>query len=223
MKIQHWLLIALLSTTVLSQGCKSWNKSQKGAVIGTASGGAAGAVIGKASGNTAVGAVIGAAVGGAAGAIIGNEMDKQAEEIEKNVPGATVNRVEEGIVVEFSSNVLFGFDSYALTPTAKNKLDDLIGVIQKYPDTDIEIHGHTDSKGSAKYNMNLSEQRAQEVANYMVSQNTSRSRLKTIGYGQKNPKFSNDDDAGRTKNRRVEFAIYANEDMKREAAQATSN
>lgn len=223
MKIQHWLLIALLSTTLLTQGCKSWNKSQKGAVIGTASGGAAGAIIGKASGNTAVGAVIGAAVGGAAGAIIGNEMDKQAEEIEKNVPGATVNRVEEGIVVEFSSNVLFGFDSYALTPAAKSKLDDLIEVVQKYPDTNIEIHGHTDSKGSAKYNMNLSEQRAKEVADYMVSQNTSRSRLKTIGYGQNNPKFSNDDETGRTKNRRVEFAIYANEDMKREAAKATSN
>lgn len=223
MKIQHWLLIVLLSSTVLTQGCKSWNKSQKGAVVGTASGGAAGAIIGKASGNTAMGAVIGAAVGGAAGAIIGNEMDKQAEEIEKKVPGATVNRVEEGIVIEFASNVLFGFDSYALTPTAKNNLDELNSVVQKYPNTIIEIHGHTDSKGSAKYNMNLSERRAQEVANYMVSKNTTRSRLKTIGYGQKNPKFSNDDEAGRTKNRRVEFAIYANEEMKREAAKSNSN
>jgi len=223
MKIQHWLLIGLLSSTLLLQGCKPWNRSQKGAVIGTASGGAAGAIIGKASGNTAVGAVVGAAVGGAAGAIIGNEMDKQAAEIKKNVPGATVTRVGEGIVIEFSSNVLFGFDSYALTPAAKTNLDELNAIVQKYPDTQIEIHGHTDSQGTAKYNQGLSERRAKSVADYMVSKNTPRSRLTTIGYGQKKPKFDNDTEANRAKNRRVEFAIFASEEKKREAARSTSN
>lgn len=220
MKIQHWLLVALLSTSVLTLGCKSWNKSQKGAVIGTASGSAAGAIIGKASGNTAMGAVIGAAVGGAAGAIIGNEMDKQAAEIKKKVPGATVTRVGEGIVIEFDSNVLFGFDSYSLTSTAKTNLNELIAVVQKYPNTNIEIHGHTDSQGSAKYNQGLSERRAKAVSDYMVANNTPRARLTAISYGEKKPKFSNKDEEGRAKNRRVEFAIYANEEMKREAAKS---
>ncbi len=128
------------------------NKTQKGAVIGTAGGGAAGAVIGKASGNTALGAIIGAVVGGSAGAIIGNQMDKQAKEIEKTVPDAKVIRVEEGIVVEFSSNVLFGFDKSGLTNDSKNSLNKLIKILDEYPDTDIEIQGHTDSKGSNSYN-----------------------------------------------------------------------
>jgi outer membrane protein OmpA-like peptidoglycan-associated protein len=218
MKTSNWILIAILLSTLFFQGCKSWNRTQKGAAIGTATGGAAGAIIGKASGNTALGAVIGAAVGGAAGAVIGNQMDKQAAEIKKNVPGATVHRVGEGIVIEFSSNVLFGFDSYALTPAAKSNLDQLVTILQKYPDTDIEIHGHTDSQGTAKYNQGLSERRANAVSSYLSSKNVAKSRLTSIGYGEKKPKFSNSTAADRAKNRRVEFAITANEKMKREAA-----
>ena len=122
------------------------NKAQKGAVIGTATGGAIGAVVGKATGNTALGAVIGAAVGGTTGAIIGNKMDKQAEEIKNTVPDAKVERVGEGIVVEFSSNVLFGFDKAELSSDAKTNLDKLVTVLNTYPDTNIELQGHTDSK-----------------------------------------------------------------------------
>ena len=126
-----------------------------------------GAVIGKASGNTALGAIIGAAVGGATGAVIGHQMDKQAEEIKNNVPDAKVERVGEGIVVEFSSNVLFGFDKSILSYDAKANLDKLVTVLNEYNDTDIELQGHTDSKGSMAYNQTLSEERAGTVSGYL--------------------------------------------------------
>src|SRR5665811_1702728 len=112
-------LVVVLSAAFIFTGCATWNKTQKGAVVGTAAGGAAGAVIGRASGNTALGAIIGAAVGGASGAVIGRQMDKQAEEIEKTVPDAKVERVGEGIVVEFSSTVLFDYDKSNLSNEQK--------------------------------------------------------------------------------------------------------
>ena len=146
-------LIMIMTAALIFASCSSMNKTQKGAIVGTAGGAAAGAVIGNASGNTALGAIIGAAVGGATGAIIGHQMDKQAEEIEKTVPDAKVIRVGEGIVVEFSSNVLFGFDESNLSDDAKSNLNKLIKVLDGYPDTDIEIQGHTDSKGSQEYNL----------------------------------------------------------------------
>ncbi len=152
-------LIVLLSAAFIFSGCATWNKTQKGAVIGTAAGGTAGAVIGRASGNTALGAIIGAAVGGASGAIIGRQMDKQAEEIKKTVPDAKVERVGEGIVVEFNSNVLFAFDKSNLSNDAKTNLDKLVLVLNNYSETNIEVQGHTDSRGSEAYNQTLSEQR----------------------------------------------------------------
>ncbi|HTG56737.1 MAG TPA: OmpA family protein, partial [Niabella sp.] len=172
----------------------------------------------KATGNTALGAIIGAAVGGTAGAIIGKKMDKQAEEIKQEVPGAKVERVEEGIVVEFSSAVLFGFDQAALTTASKSTLDDLITILNKYPDTDVEIQGHTDNTGTEKYNQALSERRASVVSNYLADKGIGLQRLSTIGYGLRNPKYSNDTPDGRSKNRRVEFLITANDKMKSDAA-----
>src|SRR5665647_1908667 len=145
-------LIMIISAVLILSGCASWNKTQKGAVVGTAAGGAMGAVIGRASGNTALGAIIGATVGGATGAVIGNKMDKQAEEIKNTVPDAKVERVGEGIIVEFSSNVLFGFDQSNLSDDAKVSLDKLVKVLNSYAETDIEVQGHTDSKGSVSYN-----------------------------------------------------------------------
>lgn len=129
MKNLRVILLVVLSTTLFLGGCATWNKTQKGAVIGTAAGGATGAVIGRASGNTALGAIIGAAVGGASGAVIGRQMDKQAEEISKTVPDAKVERVGEGIVVEFNSSVLFGFDKSNLSEAAKTNLDKLVIVL----------------------------------------------------------------------------------------------
>src|SRR5665647_1148557 len=141
-------LIMIISAVLILSGCASWNKTQKGAVVGTAAGGAMGAVIGRASGNTALGAIIGATVGGATGAVIGHQMDKQAEEIKNTVPDAKVERVGEGIVVEFNSNILFGFDKSTLSYESKSNLDKLVTVLNTYKDTDIELQGHTDSKGS---------------------------------------------------------------------------
>lgn len=210
-------LYLLITLGLIFSSCASMNKTQKGAVVGTAGGGAMGAVIGKASGNTALGAIIGAAVGGTTGAIIGNKMDKQAEEIRKSVPDANVERVGEGIVVEFSSNVLFGFDQYNLTNDSKISLDKLVQVLEAYPDTDIEVQGHTDSRGSVEYNQNLSVRRASSVSSYLTSQGVKRGRVNVVGYGEALPKYDNKSAEGRDENRRVEFLITANEKMKAEA------
>ncbi len=207
-------LITLISVVLLFSGCASMNKTQKGGAIGAGAGGAMGAVIGKASGNTALGAIIGAAVGGATGAVIGHQMDKQAEEIKKTVPDAKVERVGEGIVVEFSSAVLFGFDQSILSAEAKSNLDKLVKVLNVYPDTDIEVQGHTDSKGSVSYNMNLSIERAAAVSNYLRTNGIVTNRISIKGFGETVPKYSNDSEIGRTQNRRVEFLITANEKMK---------
>ncbi|HYJ38700.1 MAG TPA: OmpA family protein [Chitinophagaceae bacterium] len=210
-------LMIWAAAAILITGCKNMNKTQKGAVIGTAGGAAAGAVIGKAAGNTAMGAIIGAAVGGVTGAIIGKKMDKQANEIEKDVPGAKVERVGEGIVVEFSEKILFGFDRADLTNSATKNLDKLSTILQKYPDTDIEIQGHTDNVGTENYNEGLSERRASAVTGYLRGKGISSSRMKPLGYGETAPKYANTSENGRSQNRRVEFLITANEKMKEDA------
>jgi outer membrane protein OmpA-like peptidoglycan-associated protein len=214
MKKLRMSLIMILSAVLILSGCASWNKTQKGAVVGTAAGGGMGAVIGKASGNTALGAIIGAAVGGATGAVIGHQMDKQAEEIKKTVPDAKVERVGEGIVVEFSSNVLFAFDKSNLSNDAKTNLNKLVTVLNNYPDTNIELQGHTDSKGSEAYNQTLSVNRATAVSVYLAGKSITASRVTTKGFGESLPKYDNETAEGRTQNRRVEFLITANEKMK---------
>ncbi len=216
-------LLIVLSAAFLFTGCSTWNKTQKGAVIGTTAGGAAGAVIGRASGNTALGAIIGAAVGGASGAVIGRQMDKQAEEIAKTVPDAKVERIGEGIVVEFSSNILFAFDKSNLSEEAKTNLDKLVVVLNNYPDTDIEVQGHTDSRGSEAYNQTLSEQRAGTVSGYLSDKGIAYNRLTIKGFGETLPKYENNTADGRTQNRRVEFMITANEKMKAEAEKEASS
>ena len=223
MKKLKMISVVFLSAAVILAGCASWNKTQKGAVVGTATGGAMGAVIGKASGNTALGAIIGAAVGGAAGAVIGNSMDKQAEEIKKTVPDAKVERVGEGIVVEFNSNVLFGFDKSLLAMDAKANLDKLVTVLDTYNETNIELQGHTDSKGSISYNQNLSEERAQTVFGYLDAKGIKSNRMTTKGFGESAPKYDNETTDGRSQNRRVEFLITANEKMKADAKKEASN
>jgi outer membrane protein OmpA-like peptidoglycan-associated protein len=217
MKKLKLYLVILSGAFLIMAGCASWNKTQKGAVVGTAAGGAMGAVIGNAAGNTALGAIIGAAVGGTTGAVIGHKMDKQAEEIAKTVPDAKVERVGEGIVVEFNSNVLFAFDKSDLSADAKTSLDKLVKVLDSYPDTDIEVQGHTDSKGSVAYNQNLSENRAVVVSGYLKSKNIVDSRVTIKGFGETVPKYDNETADGRTQNRRVEFLISANEKMIEEA------
>jgi outer membrane protein OmpA-like peptidoglycan-associated protein len=221
MKTLQKSVFAVVIVSMIIAGCKSMNKTQKGAAIGTAGGAAAGAVIGRAAGNTALGAIIGAAVGGVTGAVIGRKMDKQAEEIEKNVPGAKVERVGEGIVVDFSEKILFAYDKSDLTPAAEGNLDKLVTILKDYPDTNIEVQGHTDSKGTQNYNMGLSERRASEVSAYLRTRGVTSSRITTKGYGESAPVADNSSADGRAQNRRVTFLITANskmvEDAKKEA------
>jgi outer membrane protein OmpA-like peptidoglycan-associated protein len=209
-------IAAALLISGIFAGCAGMSKTRKGVIIGTGAGGAVGAGIGKAAGNTALGAIIGAAVGGVAGGIIGKQMDKQAEELAK-IEGAEVERVGEGINVTFESGVLFGVDQSSLTSTAQLKIRQLGDVLNKYPETYILIEGHTDATGTNAHNMKLSQRRATSVSNYLQTQNVSASRTKTAWYGESQPKFPNDSDANLAKNRRVEFAIYANESMKEKA------
>jgi outer membrane protein OmpA-like peptidoglycan-associated protein len=214
-KITKVLFIAA-AFGIAAPACKSLSKSQKGVLIGAGAGGAVGAGVGKAAGNTALGAIIGATVGGVAGGIIGKKMDKQAEEI-SSIPGAEVKRVGEGINVTFDSGVLFGFDKSDVTKEAVTNLNELSNILNKYPDTYVLIEGHTDANGSELYNMDLSKRRARSVASYLRQNNVSESRMRTAAYGEGQPKFKNDSEENMAKNRRVEFAIYANEKLINEA------
>lgn len=216
-QLKKGLTLILMSAFLIFAGCSSLNKTKKGAIVGTAAGATMGGVIGKASGNTALGAVIGAAVGGTAGAVIGNKMDKQAKEIKEAVPEAQVIRVGEGIMVEFNSDILFDFGKSDLSYEAKENLDKLVVVLNTNEDTDIEVQGHTDSQGREAFNQTLSEQRASTVSSYLLAQGVTGSRISIIGFGEMLPKYVNDTEEGREKNRRVEFLITANEKMKSEA------
>jgi outer membrane protein OmpA-like peptidoglycan-associated protein len=198
-------------------GCASLNKTERGAIIGAATGGAIGGAIGSKNGGTARGAIFGAAIGGAAGAIIGHRMERQAEELDRTIAGATVEQVGEGIQVTFESGLLYDFDSYSVKPTARENLRELAASLDKYPDTELLIVGHTDSVGTDGYNQRLSEQRARAAADFLASQGVDRARLRATGLGEAEPKVDNASEAGRAQNRRVEVAIYASEKLKAEA------
>ena len=222
MKIFNTTNIAALfmSSALMLTSCESIqnaNNTQKGAAIGTASGAVIGGVLGNNIGkgkNAALGAVLGGIVGGVAGGVIGNKMDKQAKDIKEALPGAQVERVNEGIKITLSENTVnFDFNSANLTTLAKTNLDKLVTVLKNNPDTNINIYGHTDSIGSDAVNLRISAQRAAAVKNYFVANGISASRIFTEGLGKSSPIASNDTDAGRAKNRRVEFAITANEKM----------
>jgi len=210
----------LILTGVVFTGCqsvKNANNTQKGAVIGAVGGAVLGGVLGNnigKGGNGALGAVIGGVVGGVAGGLIGNKMDKQARQISESLPGAKVERVGEGIKLTLGENaVKFDFNKASLTPQAKQNLDKLVPVFKEYPDTDIKIFGHTDSKGADDYNFKLSEQRAESVKSYLASKGLVASRFQIVGVGEAEPIGDNETDMGRSDNRRVEFAIVANQKM----------
>lgn len=203
---------ALAATAIATlSGCAGMSQKEKGAVIGGATGAAAGAVIGRATGSTARGAIIGAAVGGAAGAIIGHQMDQQAKEIDQSIPGASVSRVGEGIAVTFESGLLFDYDSDVIKSTAASNLRSLAQSLDKYPNTDLVIVGHTDNQGADAYNQSLSERRANAARAYLISQGVSSARVRTAGRGETEPIADNGSEAGRSQNRRVEVAIFANQ------------
>ena len=213
-KTRRIILIAVVAgLALLSYSCGTSN-AVKGGVIGGVGGAVVGGIVGNELGNTALGAIIGAAVGGTAGVLIGNHMDKQAEEIENKVEGVTVERVGEGIALKFDSGMLFEFDSSTLQPNAKTNIYKLADILNKYPDSNILIAGHTDSDGTQQYNQSLSERRAKAVSDYTMMQGIASSRLSTIGLGETEPIATNSTVEGKQLNRRVEIAIFANEDLK---------
>ena len=219
----HVRTLAMLAALVSASACASLSKKEKGAIIGAGTGAAVGAAVGSATGSTARGAIIGAAVGGTAGAIIGHQMDQQAKEIQQNIPGAVVERVGEGLQVTFESGLLFGFDSDILRAGARDNLATFAKSLDKYPGTDVLIVGHTDSVGTDAYNMSLSARRAASAESYLVSRGVGITRLRSTGRGETEPIASNDSEAGRQKNRRVEVAIYANQALKAQALRSGSN
>ncbi|HEV8365042.1 MAG TPA: OmpA family protein, partial [Gemmatimonadaceae bacterium] len=201
--------LVLVAVALASTACASWNNKQKGAVIGAAGGAAAGGVIGNQTGSTARGAIIGAVIGGTAGAVIGHQMDQQAKELKIEIPGAIVERVGEGIQVTFASGLLYDFDSDAIRPEAAMNLQNLASSLKKYPNTTLLVVGHTDALGSTTYNQDLSTRRATSASTYLTTQGVATSRLNTSGRGELESVASNETEAGRQKNRRIEVAIFA--------------
>lgn len=210
------MAILMFTSSVLT-GCSSWNRTAKGGAIGAGVGGTIGGVIGHKSGNTALGVIIGAAVGGATGAAIGRYMDKQAEELRNDLKGAKVERVGEGIHIVFDSGILFDSGSDNLKPAAKTNIEELSRVLNKYDDTNIIVEGHTDDRGEAAYNEQLSEKRADAVADYAAALGVNNRRFSVVGHGESNPVAVNSTEEGRKQNRRVEIAIVANDKLKKAA------
>src|SRR3990170_8732056 len=145
------LVAAVMLGSFAFSACSSMSRRERGAVIGAGAGAAVGGVIGSQTGSTARGAIIGAVVGGAAGAVIGHQMDQQAKELEQNIPGARVQRVGEGIAVTFASSLLYDFDSDRVRAEAANNLRNLASSLDKFPNTDVLIVGHTDAVGTTDY------------------------------------------------------------------------
>jgi outer membrane protein OmpA-like peptidoglycan-associated protein len=207
---------ALLAVTALLGGCAQLTQTQRGAAIGAAAGGAVGAAVGSATGSTARGAIIGAAVGGTAGAVIGAQTDRQRAELAAELEGARVERYGEGLLITFESGLLFDFDSDVVRGAARENLTNLANSLRNYPDTEVLIVGHTDNVGAAAYNQGLSERRAASARNYLVSQGVPANRIRTMGMGLREPVASNETEAGRAQNRRVEVAIFASEQYRQE-------
>ncbi len=230
-------IVFIAGAIIVCSGCDStrrMSKQDKGVVIGSAGGAVIGGVIGNNVGNknnTALGAIIGAVVGGVAGGVIGNKMDRQAEAIKTEIPGAEVTRVGEGINVTFNENnpdgskagVYFGTALYNINSNSKLALDKLTKVFNAYPETNILIEGHTDDVGTENYNLKLSKRRANAVGDYLKGDGIAASRLTIRYYGETQPKVDNTSDVNRSLNRRVEFAITANDKMKEEAAREAAN
>jgi outer membrane protein OmpA-like peptidoglycan-associated protein len=219
----HRSIAVLAGASLALGGCASLNNKEKAGIIGATGGAIAGGAIGKSNGSTAKGAILGAVVGGAAGMIIGHQMDKQAAELKQNIPGAIVERVGEGIQVTFASGLLFDFDSDIVRSEARTNLRNLAASLDKYPGSELLIVGHTDSVGTDAYNLALSQRRAEAAAAYLAAQGVDRARLSSRGLGEGEPVAPNDSDAGRSRNRRVEVAIYAGEAQRAAAKRQVSN
>ena len=228
MKSLKSIAVALCAALVLA-GCNMSNTG-KGALIGAGGGAGLGAIVGAIAGNTAVGAVIGGAVGAGAGALIGKKMDKAKKEAEA-VQNAQVEAVTdanglEAVKVTFDSGILFATGKADLSTTAKTSLFQFANVLKSNADCDVAVQGYTDNAGwknstaeqSQQKNLELSQQRAQSVTNYLLSQGVSPTQIRsTMGFGESNPVADNSTEAGRKQNRRVEVYMYASQKMIQDA------
>lgn len=157
------------------------------------------------------GRIVGAGIGGVAGGVVGYQMDKQIKELREQTAGSGVDvtPVDNGsaILVNLPNGVTFDVDSTAIKPSFRDTLDRVAQSMVQYPDSLIDVYGHTDSTGSDAYNQSLSERRAQAVAAYLSSRGVSSSRVRSQGFGETQPVASNDTEEGRSANRRVEIKI----------------
>lgn len=225
-KLLSLVLSALLVIGVT--GCGTLNNTSKGAIFGTGGGAAVGAGLGALFGKgkgAAVGAAIGAVVGGTAGTLIGKKMDKQAEELAR-INGAQVDTMTDvnglrAIKVTFDQGILFATGKSNLSANAKNSLNQFAISLQNNPQTNVQIAGHTDNTGTRAVNERLSKERANSVFNYLVNAGVAPNRMTADGYAYDFPVASNDTEAGRAQNRRVEVYISANEAMIQAAENGT--
>ena len=208
--------------------CGSLNKTSNGALIGAGGGAALGAGIGAlicGGKGAAIGAAVGTVAGGTAGTLIGKKMDKQAKELAQ-IQGAQVDTVTDqnnltAIKVTFDNGILFKTGKSTLSANAKNSLSEFATSLQNNPQTNVQIYGYTDNTGSRAVNERLSNERASVVKSYLSNSGVASNRMTSQGFAWDNPVASNDTEAGRAQNRRVEIYISANEQMIKDANAGT--
>ena len=211
--VKRFSVLALIVFTMW--GCaQPQTKTQQGAMYGTGIGAAVGAGLGQVIGgdteSTLIGAAIGAGLGGAAGAGIGRYMDNQEAMLQQQFAAsnaANIQRNANVLAVTFKSDVLYDVNSAALKPGAYNEINRVATVLTQYPQTVIQIAGHTDSSGSEEYNQGLSERRALGVHNALMNQGVAPSRMQAVGFGETQPIADNSTPEGRQLNRRVVVTI----------------
>lgn len=209
------LLVLLIVTVLLIAGCAPpQNKQEQGTRVGIAGGAAIGALLGQAiggdTGATLAGAAIGAIAGGVVGSSVGKKMDEQEAAMRAQlaaVEAANIQRTADVLAVTFKSDYLFSVGSSAMNAGAMNEIARVSTVLNQYPDTTIQVAGHTDSTGSEQSNQELSERRAENVKNALVGQNVHPNRISTIGFGETAPIADNSTESGRQLNRRVVITI----------------
>lgn len=208
--------VILLCLTAFT-ACTPQTKTQKGATYGAAGGAVAGAVIGQIIGRdteaTLIGAAVGAAVGGAGGAAVGNMMDKQEEEMRQALAdseAAAIRREGNLLAISLKGDVTFDTDSAIIKSGLYSEIDRIANILVKYPQTVIQVEGHTDSTGTESYNMDLAARRAETVKNLLIQRGVDPLRILTMAFGESAPISSNDSDYGRAQNRRVEIKVAPN-------------
>lgn len=231
MKTSRIMLSGLAAASLLgTSACVTDPNTGEQKVSRTGIGGVGGAVLGGLLGGAIggkTGRIIGAAAGGVGGAVVGYQMDKQIKELKEETEGSGIDVTEvdngEAILVNLPDGVTFDVGSSTLKPAFRDTLSTVAGSLVTYPNSLVDVYGHTDSTGSDAFNQTLSERRAQTVANYLQSQGVSSARIRWQGFGETLPIASNDTAEGRAQNRRVEIKIIPFDQEDVAAAQSAQN